>query len=236
MKYLTFSLLGLTLTSCIGSGFFEERGNGNIVTEDREVSDYSTLVLRGNYEVIITEGNAPSLDIETDENLMEYIVTKMDGDRLVIENKERIFSDDGIRINITYTELDQIEASGAISLENYGTLSGDELELSLSGAGEIDLKVDVDRLDVHSSGAGSVDLAGEADIAGLHVSGAGGVDAYNLTTSVCDVSVSGVGGAEVFVTEELKARVSGVGGISYKGDPAVVDTNVSGIGTIESRD
>ncbi|HAA10866.1 MAG TPA: hypothetical protein DCE41_03875 [Cytophagales bacterium] len=231
MKHASFLLLMLSFSACTGA-FFDVSGNGNIVSENREIQDFSRIHLKGGYQVLITEGNTPSVEIETDENLMEYIKTEVKGDRLIIESTSSLYSQSGIVINITYTSLEAIDVSGAASVENYGTVAGESLDMNISGAAEIDLKVDVMELDINTSGAGSLSLSGEAQDASFSLSGAGNVEAYSLTTTDCKVSVSGVGGAEVYVTGRLDAQVSGVGGISYKGDPEDVSQKVSGIGSI----
>jgi len=231
MKQAYFLFLAISLSACTGA-FFDVTGNGNIISESREIEEFSRIQLKGGYQVTITEGSTPSLEIETDDNLMEYIKTEVHGDRLVIESTASIFSQSGIVINLTYTSLEEIGVSGAASLENYGTVASESLDLNISGAAEIDLKVDVQELDVSTSGAGSLSMSGEAQDATFSLSGAGSLEAYTLTTTDCRVSVSGVGGAEVYVTGSLDAHVSGVGGISYKGDPEDVSQQVSGIGSI----
>jgi hypothetical protein len=44
-----------------------------------------------------------------------------------------------------------------------------------------------------------------------------------------------MGNCEVNVTKELNASVSGMGKISYSGNPADVSKNVSGMGTVDKR-
>lgn len=235
MRTIFFALALVSLSAC-NLTLVEERGNGNIITESRELSEFSSIDLRGGYEVHLTEGNEPGLEIETDDNLLSYIKTSVQGDKLIVESTARIVSAHGIVVNITYTDLEKVHVSGAVTLENFGTIAGESMNLSVSGAAEVELRVDVQELNVHTSGAGSISLKGEAQRANLQLSGAGGIEAYSLTTSYCDVQVSGVGGAEVYVTEELRAQVSGIGSISYKGNPSNVSPRVSGLGSVDSAD
>jgi len=66
------------------------------------------------------------------------------------------------------------------------------------------------------------------------MSGAGKLQAFKLDTKFCRIDISGIGGAEVFVTEELDVQVSGIGGVTYIGDPPRVRRDVSGLGKIRS--
>ena len=112
-------------------------------------------------------------------------------------------------------------------------LSGDRLKIVMSGAGAIELDLDIQALDLFLSGAGAVDLRGSVEEQTIKMSGAGGLNAYDLNSQHCKINISGVGGAKVFVTETLDATISGVGGISYSGNPENVVTNISGIGKIQ---
>ena len=47
---------------------------------------------------------------------------------------------------------------------------------------------------------------------------------------------SGAGNATVWAADELKARVSGAGGVKYKGSPANVEQKASGAGRIRPLD
>ena len=67
------------------------KGSGNVVTEERDVSGFDRVALSGFGEVIITQGDKESLTVETDDNLMRYIETKVRGGTL-----ELGFTDDDI--------------------------------------------------------------------------------------------------------------------------------------------
>ena len=54
-------------------------GSGNIVTEDRPVSDFDQIVLTGLGEMIITQGDTESLTIEADDDtppLLDMLLAK----------------------------------------------------------------------------------------------------------------------------------------------------------------
>jgi hypothetical protein len=67
------------------------------------------------------------------------------------------------------------------------------------------------------------------------VTGVGSVSNGELVSEKCRASVTGVGAAEVNVTQELDASVSGVGKISYEGNPRDVSKSVSGLGAVERK-
>lgn len=236
MKNLTLLisfLLGL-LFAC--NDVVREKGNGNMITRESNIGYFEEVNVSGNFEIILRQGESPGLLITADENLHKFIEVESSGDRLEIKTTKSLSSNDGLVLEVTYKELTAIEVGGAATITSEEPIVGDYLNVTMSGAGAIDLEVNLKVLKTSVSGAGAVDFKGIADEHYIQMSGAGGLDAYNLQSKVCEVNISGVGGANIFVTESLAANVSGVGSISYKGNPQSVKKEVSGLGSIDRTD
>ena len=60
------------------------RGSGDVIVEERDVSDFEEILVTGAGRVIVTQGGSESLSIETDDNLMQYIETEVRGNTLEI--------------------------------------------------------------------------------------------------------------------------------------------------------
>jgi hypothetical protein len=67
----------------------------------------------------------------------------------------------------------------------------------------------------------------------VNLTGVGSVANADLVSENCRASVNGVGSAEVNVTGELDASVTGVGKVSYKGNPRKLSKSVSGLGGVD---
>jgi len=208
-----------------------EKGNGEIVTERRSVSDFDRLRIAGNFEVILREGKDPLVQINTDENLLKFIDTEVEGGILRISQEKKLISTR--RITVNYLVLKDIRAMGAALIKNEETIVSENLEIGMDGAGAIDLMINSDKLMVVLSGAGVISLAGKVREQELNLMGAGKLEAFDLESKECEVSVSGLGTAEVYVTEKLNAKIEGVGSIKYGGDPKDVNTEIKGLGRIK---
>jgi hypothetical protein len=213
-----------------------EKGNGEIVTEHRSVSDFERLKIGGNFDVLLKNGNSPAVRIITDENLLSLIDTDVHDGLLEITQQKKLISKKKIELIITYENLNEVRVMGAALIKNEGYLLAENLEIRMDGAGIIDLKIQGDKLEVALSGAGMVKLAGEVNEQELDLNGAGKLEAFNLESRECKISVSGLGGAEIFVTEKLNARIEGIGGIEYTGDPEDLVTEINGFGKIKRSD
>lgn len=106
-------------------------------------------------------------------------------------------------------------------------------EIKISGAGDMKASDLICRdIQVSISGAGDLDLKGKAKTGAYKVSGSGDLDAYDFIVEELECRVSGSGDIHAHATEKLYARASGAGDIKYKGDPRN-DTRSSGGGEIK---
>jgi hypothetical protein len=74
-KIITCAFLSLFLSGCNWLGI---RGNGNIQTDQRPLTDFSELYADGSFAIEWRSG-PPSLTITTDANLFPYIETSVSG-------------------------------------------------------------------------------------------------------------------------------------------------------------
>lgn len=210
-------------------------GSGNLISQTREVSDFTAIELDYPAQVTVTQGNTVSVKIEAEDNLLPGLQTSVRGDTLEIfyrvEDGERIRPTKAVKITIVVKDLKEVDFGSAGELTLNG-IETDSLDISLSGAGS--LKVNdlvAERFAVNLSGAGSMSATGEADDFRLDISGFGSFSGKDLHTMTANVNMSGAGSATLWVEDELEANVSGVGSVNYYGSPSV-SKNVSGVGGV----
>ena len=209
---LTISLFAFIVSGC---GFWGVRGNGRVKDQSRTIMEFDKIDAGGAFTLNVKVGPSPSLKITAEENLINYIRTNVKGNTLVIDTKKNISPRKEIYIEITTPTLRAVDVSGANNITVYG-IRGSDFEVDVSGAGNVNLSGEVDRFRVDLSGAGSI-------------------NARELKAKDVRVSVSGAASADVYAKDYLDASVSGVGSISYYGDPAKTRTDVSGVGSITRK-
>lgn len=214
---LMIGALALMTAGCTISVRYED-GSGVVVEEERSLSRFTRVSFEGIGKLIITQGDAESLTIEAEDNIVPHIDTVVRGQTLQIAfDTERwqniIRPTEPIRLYLTVTDLQA---------------------LSLSGLGDVEVQdIEGERIDITLSGAGSISLSGTVQEQDVNVSGAGSYDASDLMSGVADINLSGAGSATVWVTESLDVNITGLGSVSYYGDP-VVEQSISGLGNVES--
>ena len=226
-------LISIALGSC---NIFGERVNGNgvIKTENRSVGHFSGVDVSHNMHLHITQSDGYALRIETDQNLMEYIEVRTNGDILEIYTRDNANLDPTkeISVYVSAPEFKVFKASGACVINSENKLSSkDALSIDLSGASRITLDLNAPKVEVGLSGASEARLKGETKSLEIDGSGASNVWGYELMTEEVNADMSGACTAEVFASVKIDAGLSGASTLRYKGD-AAVNQNTSGASNV----
>ncbi|QES90643.1 head GIN domain-containing protein [Rhizosphaericola mali] len=234
----TLSLSALLFASCFNFNGKRVKGNGNIATLTKSVNEFHNVDLSGTFDIYLTQGPTAPVKIEGDDNIISHIKITQTGDKLELGTEDgfKYSTSKSIKVYLTSPQFKSIDVSGAGDIKGTNQLtSNDELSVSTSGAGNIDLDIDAPKFSTDISGAGDIKLKGQIKDGSISISGAGSAHCYDLLTENLTIDISGMGSADVFASKTLNAQISGAGSISYKGT-ATVTKQVSGMGSIKKAD
>lgn len=189
------------------------RGSGVPAVEERQVPAFTAVDLQGANDVTVRVGEAQSVTVAADDNLVGVVTTDVRDGVLVIASTTDEFSTvSPMSVDLTVPDLSEIALSGSGKIA-VRDIRRDELVVSLAGDGSIDAVGAVTRLRASLTGTGNLDL-----------------DA--LTADQVEATLSGTGEIRVHATESLDGEVSGVGRIEYGGNPPNVTRTVDGVGAV----
>lgn len=241
-KYIIVAVFLLVFVSSVCSAVpvFSStiEGSGNIITEERNVSGFDRVTLSGFGEVSVQQGEAVSLTVSTDDNIMPHVRTEVRNNTLILDfddkGRNRGYNPtDGIKFNLVVKDLSRIDISGAGSFD-VKELETKSLLADLSGAGSLEIgNLTANELVVRQSGAGTVFVSGQVEGQELTHSGVGSYHAADLESKTAIIDISGAGSATVWATELLDIQISGLGSVIYYGNPRIIQ-NVSGLGKLVS--
>ena len=210
-------LSSLLLGACTFTLSYDE-GSGRLEKEARPIESVERVSFEGIGSLIITQGPTTTLEIEAEDNILPRIVTRVSGDQLDIgfdtDRWENI-----IRPTKSITYYLQVENLHDVSLSGLGNIKIENL------TGE--------RLNIRLSGAGSINASGAIASQDINVSGAGSYDGGDLESERVTVNLSGAGNAVVWVNETLNVSISGLGNVRYYGSPAISES-ITGLGNIQA--
>jgi len=208
-------------------------GSGNVIEETRDVTAFDSIELRGQGNLHLTQGGSTGLTIEAEDNIIPEIETTVSRGKLIIEQKTLcIRNSKPIDYHINIQDVKLIAIAGSGDVIGVTNIDSDDLELIVSGSGDLDLDLSVKRLSTTISGSGDSNLRGTADEHTYLLSGSGSLNALDLTTQKTSAQITGSGSADIYANDELDITVSGSGKVRYKGDPQVSQT-VSGSGSVK---
>ena len=206
-----FTFAALALGGCHVTGI---KGDGNLTTETRSISDFTSVEADGAFTINWSAGPT-ALKITTDENLQRHIETSMKGKKLQLDSHGQLRPTEGIKVTLSSSALTGASLNGAVRLT----------AKRLSGKGFY----------LEGTGATRVIVDGTVNELMATMSGASRLDADSLQAETVALSIAGAGKAQVAASKVLKVSISGAGKVTYSGNPTI-EKHISGAGSVRQRD
>jgi Putative auto-transporter adhesin, head GIN domain len=242
MKSTFKFLLAAVLLAGTGYAFAKPHATVKVSTseiQDRHLSGFNAVSVGGSFDVYITQGSTESVKVEAPGEVIDRIITEVDGGVLRIYNKNNSWhwgdmwgNHKKIVVHVTAKDLNAVSLSGSGDVFFKEGITANSLKLRISGSGDMTGKVDTKTLESSISGSGDMKLSGRADNSTVSVVGSGDYTARYLVTINSAVRVIGSGDAEINASEKVDASVRGSGDIRYTGAAKNVNSNKTGSGDI----
>jgi Putative auto-transporter adhesin, head GIN domain len=211
-RWLSLAAVTVLLAAC-----GDRAPSGPAVTETRTVGAFHAVELRGSAKLTIVSGSPTAVTVASTRKRLDNTKTEVVDGMLVIRSEQSgsMWEHNTLTVTINTPTLDAVE---------------------INGAGDVDIAaLDTPSLQLTMNGAGKVEAKGKAAQLGATIAGAGKMDLTALIADTATVTVDGAGSIDLNVSQNLKATVSGVGKIRYRGNPANVEKTVQGVGSIEAE-
>ena len=227
-------LLLISTTSCMFDGF-GIRGNGNVETEDRKItSDFSAVKVSQGINLFITQGNDTDLSVEADENIIDLLVTEVQGDVLKIYFDKNV-SRATRNVYLTSNKFSNIKSTSGASVKSEGTIKTKSITLRSSSGSDIKLNLNAQDVSCSASSGSDIDVKGIAVTFDGDASSGSHIDAEDLKAETSKVDVSSGASIDVYASKEITAHASSGGDIDYYGSPEVVNKSKSSGGSISKN-
>jgi hypothetical protein len=210
----------------------QTKGNENVVRKSRNVNTFHSIIVEDGIDAYIQQGSKQNLEIETDENLQEYLITEVDGGVLKIYFNRDVWSRKASKAYITFVDLKLLKVSGGGDVESSGNIKVGDIEISVSGGGDLDFGLEATRLVCQVSGGGDTDLSVKAASIVINISGGGDLD-LGAEAGKFEGTISGGGDADIALgaaTETVKLSISGGGDLDLGTEAKNISVDISGGG------
>lgn len=234
-KIIITVLMGLLLTSCNWDINFGEgkRGNGNVVSETRDViEEFNIVDAAEGLDVYVTQGKEFSIEVEADENIIEYINTDIKDGTLYVNCEEAIGRAKSKKIFVTLPEIIALDASSGSDIYGQTVITADKLDLSSSSGADIKVEVNTQSLTCDASSGADIDVKGKTVNMRANASSGADIDGRDLTAENCIADASSGADISVNATKELTASASSGGDVRYSGNPEILNKSKSSAGNV----
>jgi hypothetical protein len=227
----------------------------DVTTETRPIDARVVRVkLDGLVDLRIRQGATATLVLSGDPRWLEKTTTQQSGDTLNISNEThgtKMRVTQGLRAELTLPRLREVSSESVGSTEISG-FSGDQLDLTLDGAGSMKVwcnykmltanlggigsmhiaGLNSEGIDLRLRGAGYVTLSGRSKWLKADLGGLGGLDAQQFAVDTVNLDLSGLGNATVTAHQNATLNLSGMGSVTVYGKPLNRKTTVDGLGKV----
>ncbi|GGA79855.1 lipoprotein [Flavobacterium palustre] len=227
----------ITLVSCNNYQHHSIKGNGNIITQKRNIDgNFKSIEASNGIEVIIEQADRTRITVEADDNLQNSIITEVKNGVLIISRKNGNYSSKhGQKVYITVPVIEGLTANSASSIKTKNTLKGENINLNTSSAAKIEAELSIDNIKANSSSASKIDIKGMALHLDAESSSGSNIDAENLLANNITAQTSSGSKVSVHPILSLKADASSGSRIEYHNNPKQIEKTASSGASIESE-
>lgn len=210
-------------------------GSGNVTTTPVPISGFSRLEVSNAFDVNLSFGDTESVTLRVDDNRVGHVdVGVSDGTLHLSLEPGTSVRDAMLHADVAARGLSSIDISGASQVHLSDQLTGENVEVVVSGVGRLDGTLRVDQTNLELSGASNATLEGSAGRVQVTESGASLLDAALLEVTDLTIDLSGASTAQVSVSGTISAVASGVSTLRYRGSPTFTLRDVSGGSSVEA--
>ncbi len=222
----------------INTLFIFSQNNRDKTIERPDLTQFSKVEIELPANVYVRQSDSFRCTINGENYILENVKADVSNGTLTIRRRDKHWLGEIERVIIVIEapNFEKLDFSGVGKMIVENKLTGKNLDIEVNGPAHLEMdSVDYQHISVILNGVGDISIGGKAESATMEMNGTGKIDAYALLTENADCETSGIGNICCTVSGELFAKVSGIGGIRYRGTPKKVRKSVVGIGRVVSR-
>ncbi len=229
---LIILLLTLSLTSCNGNLNLIDgiEGSGNVITEKRNIEPpFTKIQASTGVEVVLEQGAPSEIEVEVDDNLMKYIVTKVENGTLIVKIDGNINTMENAIIHVKNKTIEGLESSSGASIKTINKLSGTNLILKTSSGSVIQADLEFEKVSCESTSGSEIKVSGKTLTLNTKSSSGSDIEAQDLAAN--EIFAQSTSGSNTTVNPIvlLNAKASSGSSIDYVKEPKkVVKEETSG--------
>jgi hypothetical protein len=234
------------LSGCIRIDRYADEGSRT--TREYDLTGFKKIEIGHAFQLEVAPSDNYSITVTAGDKFLEKLDVHLRGETLVFSLSSWMFTfHESPRAVVTMPELTGLDLSGATSGTAAGFATDEAFELKLSGASNLTMDLvtgpfraeisGASRVsggltavstDLELSGASGFNVDGTGGDITLHVSGASRAELRDYAVNDVDADLSGASTAYLDTGGHLDASISGASRVTYTGQPAIGDLDITG--------
>lgn len=237
-KIIVISFIALLFGSCnfnmnFGDGI---KGNGKVTSEVRNISEnFESIKVSHGIEVILTQSNNKLISVETDENIQNHIIIKVENGVLIVKADENYNTSKSPKVTINTPVINDLKASSASEISSTNVLKSNNMEIDASSGSEINIDIEAENISLESSSGSEITANGKAIKLQTNASSGSNINAQELMANEIIATASSGSDTDVFPILSLKAKASSGADISYHKSPKSIAIAESSGGSVSEN-
>ncbi|MBE9468797.1 MAG: DUF2807 domain-containing protein [Bacteroidetes bacterium] len=217
--FLVAFVVTLIFMFYIKSNINEIKGDGQIITETRQVAGFAGIKIKNRIKVKYIQDSKQKLIVTADNNLMELIKTEVKDDTLNIYTSKNYSFNDTIIVEISSNKINFINLSQKSEFKGLNKISGDTITFNLNSCSKLNADINFTCLNCNAISKSIVNLSGNVETLKLKNNSKSKFSANNLIVKKCFIEAKMHSKSEVNVSKELNVEAQGKSKIKYSGNP-----------------
>jgi len=238
---LLLSALGLTMVVILAGAIFLRlnvlrpavTGDNNIISQSRSLSAFSSINVTGPFVVSFTQGPSQEVTVEADQNLMDKVITKVEGQELKVYSSEHIYSNK-LRLTIQLPHIVKLSLGSGAKFRTLSPIKQDSLFVLTEAGSDAELQGNFTYIDVIANSGSDIDVSGTAQELKIYADAGSKVNADKAFTHTCEATSLSGSKVYVWVEDGLNAKAIAGGRIYYKGQPDNIIQDISSGGMLST--
>ena len=235
-----FILLPVLLFSlCSWSGKEQKtvKASGRIVTEQRSVKVFTAIAVSQEINLYLTPGEDHSISVKTNDNILPYLKTEVQGNTLKIYFSEdiQIKSPRSSEVYVTLPQLEKLTVSTGAMIKSTQLIQAKSIDLKASTSGIMTLDLEAVVVKVSATTSGNIYLKGKADKLDAKLSTSGDLNAADFPVKFANIKGTTSSKATIEVSEQLEFYMSTGADLIYKGNPKIINHKLSSGGRAKQK-
>lgn len=229
-----FLVITILSVSCVIGDSIE--GNQKVVNQKREINfNFTEIEVSQGINVYLTQGENNSLEVELDENLHDLLITKVENNILKIYFSENVGRRKRSIVHLSIPLITKLTSSSDAEITSQNQLIIQDLIITSSSSGEIELNLIANQIQCKASSDGDVDLIGTVNLLVINASSGSDIKAEKLVSQKVEAKAYSGSDIDVQVIVSLNAIASGDSEIKYWGNPTDLKVEKSSGGKVKKQ-